>query len=75
MAFPKYGVRTILEKYPDAESVMQLRYATREGDVVTYEGVVPAALVGVLLEAIFDQSMREALDVERPSVSEGNHHG
>lgn len=51
--FPAMGVKALLAKYPQADQVVQLRLATRDGTVVCLEGILPAALGSAIFHAFF----------------------
>lgn len=76
MSFPKFSARALRDKYPEAENVIQVRIANREGDTISYEGVCPgdlkdivlADLKDIVLAALFEQSVSD--EARRTSGSE-----
>jgi len=71
-------MRDLLAKYPASKNVVQVRVASHDGDVVTFEGQCTKAIADALMEVMFGLAVREvsaqatprdpALDHVDPSV-------
>lgn len=59
MSWPM-GVKKLLAKYPDGRHVVQFRVCTREGDMMTYEGILSPSTVERPLLAAFNQGLTDA---------------
>lgn len=59
MSWPR-GVKAMLEKYPEADRVVQYRVITKQGDSISYEGYLPPEVIELMVSTSFDSALRDA---------------